>query len=69
MKTILKQKMKYKGIKSVLRHHIKTKVRTLWTWEDNHFTCIYENYPVDAKIYTPQQLLERIEDSIKQQPS
>lgn len=54
--------MAYKTIKSVLRHHIKTGVRSLWTWKNNNFTCIYDNYDVDERIYTPQQLLKILEN-------
>ena len=48
----------YKTIKSVLRGHIKNNVRSLWTWEDGNFTCIFENYSGDSRIYTPHQLLK-----------
>ena len=65
MKTKSKTKMKYKNIKWVLRKQIKSNTRTLWTWEKNNFTCIYKNYPTDARIYTPQQLLDKIEEDIK----
>jgi hypothetical protein len=54
--------MAYKTIKSVLRHHIKTGVRSLWTWSNNNFTCIYDNYDVQERIYTPQQLLKILEN-------
>ena len=52
----------YKTIKSVLRQHIKNGVRSLWTWSNNHFTCIYDNYDVQERIYTPQQLLKILEN-------
>ena len=58
------KKKSYKSIKSVLRFHIKKNVKSLWTWEqgeDENFTCIYENYDGDARIYTPHQLLKLIE--------
>jgi hypothetical protein len=54
----------YKSIKSVLRFHIKKNVKSLWTWqqgEDENFTCIYENYSGDDRIYTSQQLLKLLE--------
>ena len=56
-----KEKRKYKAIRWVLRKHIEKNVRTLWTWEDDNFTCIYENYSGDDRIYTPQQLLKLLE--------
>ena len=59
-------KRHYKSIKSVLRFHIKKNVKSLWTWKHNedegeNFTCIYENYSGDDRIYTSQQLLKLLE--------
>ncbi len=54
--------MKYKTIKWVLRYHIKNNVKSLWTWKDNEFKYIYRNYTDDDHIYTPQQLLNKIEE-------
>ena len=48
----------YKTIKSVLKHHIKTGVKSLWTWKDDNFTMIYENYSGEDRIYTSNQLLK-----------
>lgn len=48
----------YKTIKWVLKGHIKNNVKSLWTWEDDNFTCIYENYAGDKRIYTSNQLLK-----------
>ena len=48
----------YKTIKSVLKHHIKRGVKSLWTWKDVNFTMIYENYSGDDRIYTSNQLLK-----------
>ena len=48
----------YKTIKSVLKHHIKTGVKSLWTWKNANFTMIYENYSGDDRIYTSNQLLK-----------
>ena len=48
----------YKTIKSVLKNHIKTGVKSLWTWKDDNFTMIYENYSNDDRIYTSNQLLK-----------
>ena len=52
----------YRTIKSVLKHHIKTGVKSLWTWENDNFTCIYENYSGDERIYTSNQLLKILND-------
>ena len=54
-------KRNYKSIKSVLRFHIKKNVKSLWTWKDDNFTCIYENYSGDDRIYTSEQLLKLLE--------
>ena len=48
----------YKTIKWVLNNHIKKNVRSLWTWKKDNFTCIFENYSGDSRIYTPHQLLK-----------
>ena len=58
----MKTKRTYKTIKCILRNHIKNNVRSLWTYEDDNFTCIYENYSGESRIYTPQQLLELIDN-------
>ena len=50
----------YKTIKWVLRSHIKNNVKSLWTWKDDNFTMIYENYSGDDRIYTSNQLLKLI---------
>ena len=54
-------KKTYKSIKSVLRFHIKKNVKSLWTWKDDNFTCIYENYSGEDRIYTSEQLLKLLE--------
>ena len=52
----------YKTIKSVLKYHIKTGVKSLWTWKNDNFTMIYENYAGDDRIYTSNQLLKILND-------
>ena len=52
----------YKTIKSVLKHHIKTGVKSLWTWKNDNFTMIYENYSGKDRIYTSYQLLNLLQD-------
>ena len=54
-------KRHYKSIKSVLKFHIKKNVKSLWTWKDDNFTCIYENYSGEDRIYTSEQLLKLLE--------
>ena len=48
----------YKTIKWVLRGHIKNGVKSLWTWKEDNFTMIYENYAGEDRIYTNNQLLK-----------
>tara|TARA_R110000764_G_scaffold118721_2_gene206264 strand:+ start:86 stop:268 length:183 start_codon:yes stop_codon:yes gene_type:complete len=48
----------YKTIKWVLKGHIKNGVNSLWTWEKDVFTMIYDNYDGDERIYTSNQLLK-----------
>ncbi len=60
------EKRKYKTIKWVLKQQIEAATKTLWTWEEGkneNFTCIYENYNDDLTIYTPIQLLKKLEDA------
>ena len=40
METITKKPREYKSIKWILKNHIKNNVRSLWTYEDDNFTCI-----------------------------
>ena len=63
--------MKYKTIRSVLRQNIERKVNTLWTWdrEEKNFTQIYQNYNDKLPIYTATQLLELIDQEIKENSS
>ena len=48
----------YKTIKWILKDNIKKNVKSLWTWKDDNFTMIYENYSGDDRIYTSSQLLK-----------
>ena len=52
----------YKTIKWVLKSHIKNRVKSLWTWKNDNFTMIYENYAGDDRIYTSNQLLKILND-------
>ena len=57
--------MAYNTIKSVLKTHIKSGAKVLWTWslgKIEHFTCIYKNYNDNLPIYTPAQLLEKLDE-------
>jgi len=58
--------MKYNTIKNILRRNIKDGLNVLWTWDKNgkNFTMIYKNYSDDLPIYTPSQLLGKIDEEI-----
>ena len=56
-------KRTYKTIKWVLKQHIKNNVESLWTWEDNNFTCLFKEYTNKGRIYTSNQLLKKIENA------
>tara|TARA_B100000768_G_scaffold37785_1_gene36442 strand:+ start:2789 stop:2998 length:210 start_codon:yes stop_codon:yes gene_type:complete len=56
-KTIIMER-NYKTIKWILKDNIKKNVRSLWTWKDDNFTMIYENYDGEDRIYTSSQLLK-----------
>ena len=55
-------KRNYKTIKWVLRQHIKNNVESLWTWEDDNFTCLFNEYTNKGRIYTSTQLLKILQD-------
>ena len=56
--------MKYNNIKTILKKQIENGVKTFWTFneEEKEFTQIYKSYTDDLKIYTPQQLLEYLNE-------
>ena len=56
--------MKYNNIKTILRKQIDNGVKTFWTFneEQKEFTQIYKNYTNELKIYTPQQLLNYLNE-------
>ena len=56
-------KRNYKTIKWVLKQQIEKGTKTLWTWKKENFSCIYKNYNDDLPIYTPTQLLKKLEDA------
>ena len=54
--------MKYNNIKGILKKQIENNVQTFWTFneDEKEFTQIYKNYTDELKIYTPQQLLNKL---------
>jgi len=55
--------MTYKNIKKILKKQVDNNVKTFWTFNevDKEFTQIYKNYTSGLTIYTPQQLLDKLE--------
>jgi len=56
--------MKYKNIKKILKGQIENNVKALWTFDEDNkeFTMIYKSYTDELKIYTPQQLLNKLDE-------
>tara|TARA_R100000541_G_scaffold55361_3_gene64201 strand:+ start:51 stop:242 length:192 start_codon:yes stop_codon:yes gene_type:complete len=56
--------MKYNNIKKILNKQIDNRVKTFWTYneEKKEFTQIYKSYTDKLKIYTPQQLIDKLEE-------
>jgi hypothetical protein len=63
----MENKRTYKTIKWVLRSHIKNNVKSLWTYQQDNFTCIYKNYSGDSSIHTPSQMLDLIDGLITEE--
>tara|TARA_R100001132_G_C3268177_1_gene90579 strand:+ start:1387 stop:1590 length:204 start_codon:yes stop_codon:yes gene_type:complete len=63
--------MSFRTIRWILKKQIETKVNLLWTWDkkNKNFTCIYKNYNNALSIYTPQQLLDIIDEEVKPEES
>jgi hypothetical protein len=55
----------YKNIKSILKKQIDAGLKTFWTFneKDKNFTCIYKNYTDGLTIYTPQQLIDKLDNN------
>jgi len=55
---------KYKSIRGILSKQIENGVKALWTFDEEkqEFTHIYKNYNDKLPIYTPQQLLTKLEN-------
>ncbi len=61
--------MKHNNIKKILQKQIDDGVKTFWTYNEDgkEFTCIYKDYTDKLKIYTPQQLLDKLEEYERQE--
>ena len=56
--------MKYTNIKKILQKQIENNVNTLWNYnkENKEFIQIYNNYKGKLKVYTPQELINKLEE-------
>ena len=56
--------MKFSNIKRLLRQQIENGVRVLWTFNElePEFTMIYKSYNNNLTIYTPQQLIDYLDE-------
>tara|TARA_R110002012_G_scaffold169141_5_gene332968 strand:+ start:205 stop:396 length:192 start_codon:yes stop_codon:yes gene_type:complete len=56
--------MKYANIKKILKKQVQNKVKTFWVFneENQEFINIYKMYSDKFKIYTPQQLIHKLEE-------
>ena len=56
--------MKFNNIKKILRSQIKSNIKALWTFdeENKEFTYLFNVYDDNLKIYTPQQLIDYLDE-------
>tara|TARA_Y100001963_G_scaffold135921_1_gene197994 strand:+ start:296 stop:487 length:192 start_codon:yes stop_codon:yes gene_type:complete len=56
--------MKYNNIKRILRNQIDKGVKSLWTFDEEkkEFNYLYERFDDKLKIYTPQQLIDYLNE-------
>tara|TARA_B100001094_G_scaffold162653_1_gene157389 strand:- start:903 stop:1199 length:297 start_codon:yes stop_codon:yes gene_type:complete len=68
-KSIDKNIMKYNNIKKILSKQIQNNVKTFWVYneESKEFINIYKMYSNKYTIYTPEQLLNYINDILLQE--
>ena len=61
--------MKYNNIKRLLRQQIESGVRSFWTFDEiiPEFTMIYKDYTNQLSIYTPQQLINYLDEKERAQ--
>ena len=56
--------MKYNKIKRILRNQVENNVQALWNFdeENKEFIYVFKRYNDELQIYTPQQLLDKLEN-------
>ena len=56
--------MTYKNIRKILQKQVDNNVKTFWVFNESNkeFIQIYKNYSDKLKIYTPQQLLDYLDE-------
>tara|TARA_R110000751_G_scaffold164689_1_gene270830 strand:+ start:55 stop:240 length:186 start_codon:yes stop_codon:yes gene_type:complete len=61
--------MTYRNIKKLLRQQVEKGVRSFWTFNEVEleFTNIYKNYNNSLSIYTPQQLINYLDEKERAQ--
>ena len=59
--------MKYKNILKILKQQVDDRVQSFWTFDENkkEFTQIYRSYSDKLPIYTPQQLIDMLNEEIQ----
>lgn len=62
--------MKFTNIKKTLRKQVEDRSKYLWTYDEKKqsFTQIYKGYSDKLQIYTPDQLLKRLQEIIENEP-
>ncbi len=56
--------MTYKNIRKILQKQVDNNVKTFWVYieDSKEFIQIYKNYSDRLRIYTPQQLLDYLDE-------
>ena len=62
--------MKFTNIKKTLKKQVDDRSKFLWTYDEKKqsFTQIYQNYSDKLQIYTPDQLLKRLQEITENEP-
>jgi len=54
--------MNYTNVKRILKFHIDNNISSLWTFDEEkkEFNYLYKRFDDKLKIYTPQQLIDKL---------